>query len=562
MKKIIIPVIAVVLIAAVVIGVFSISKVPEQKSAEEISAMGDFIKEYKTESKLYVIDSGTFKSIEERHLAVSLQGIVAKKTPIIFIVTNDMDRKYLDEISESGIELIYNDEKGSPWEIATLLNEFKDYIGDSGYTLYKESEKGEGLNIATNLASLNGWLPVHKSLESLAVDTGLEVKEDLTEKEYNASLQKEFFEKHKEEFEYKAIVSLKYEATGLRDLAIQQGFYMFYIDDDEDTDELRGEIIDFAGDNIPVLGWAKYEVDYVNQASENGNMVIPSDHSHNNSFLTSFNYELSEQKHQETNNYTDKTKHYCALVFSDGDNVQWIQNGYSEYFQKLALENNFPITWSFSPFMQEFSPLTANIIYSSATENDYFIAGVSGAGYMHPTEYPLDALAEFTDLTSSMMEKSNLNYVSILDNTPESLIDDKVLEHRLSYYARYDNIKGGVLSLDPERYEGGKGKVYFANDKPFVSNRLSLWHPDGEGANVTKEWLSEQADIVNSYPADIETINGYSVINIHPWTISVENLAYFVSCLDEDVELVTLDELLTMVENNIPHKTASVEIVD
>lgn len=557
MKKIIIPVVAVVLIVAVLIGTFSGTKIPEPKSNEEIASLGDFIEEFKTEEKLYVVDSGTFKSIEERHLAVSLQGVVAKKAPLIFIITNDMDRKYLEKISESGIELIYNDKNGNPWIISTLLNEFKDFIGDNGYALYKESEKGEGLNIATNLATLYGWLPVHKSLENFAKDAGLELKEDLSEKEYNVALQEEYFEKYKEEFRYKAVVSLKYEATGLRDLAIQQGFYMFYIDDDEDTDKLRGKIIDYAGDNVPVLGWAKYEVEYVSQASENGNMVIPSDHSHNNSFLASFDYEKLEQKHEEANEYTDNTKHYCALVFSDGDNVQWIQNGYSEYFQKLTLEKQFPITWSFSPFMREFSPLTANMVYSSATEKDYFIAGVSGAGYMHPTEYPLDALAEFTDLTSSMMKKSNLNYVSILDATPENFIDDKVMEHRLSYYARYDNIKGGVLSLDPERYEGGKGKVYFANDKPFVSNRLSLWHPDGEGATVTKEWLKEQADIVNSYPADLKTINGYSVINIHPWTISVENLEYFVSQLDDGVQLVTIDELLTMVENNIPHETAT-----
>lgn len=558
MKKVIIPIIAIVLIAAFVLGVLSISKIPEPKSSQEIELLGDFIEEFKTEEKLYVIDSGTFKSIEERHLAVSLQGIVAKKTPLIFIITNDMDRKYLDKISESGVELIYNDKNGVPWIIATLLNEFKDYIGDNGYTLYKESEKGEGLNIATNLASLYGWLPIHESLEKLAKETGLELKEDLSGREYNASLQEEFFKKHKEEFAYNAVVSLKYEATGLRDLAIQQGFYMFYIDEDEDGDELRGKIISYAGDNTPVLGWAKYEVDYVTQASENGNMVIPSDHSHNNSFLASFDYEILKQKHQETKQYTDK-KHYCALVFSDGDNVQWIQNGYSEYFEKLSLEKQFPMTWSFSPFMQEFSPVTANMVYSSATERDYFIAGVSGAGYMHPTEYPLDSLEDFTDLTSAQMMKSDLSYVSILDRTPDNLADDKLMEHRLGYYARYDNIKGGVLSLDPERYEGGKGKVYFANDKPFVSNRLSLWHPDGEGANVTKEWLKEQADIVNSYPADMETINGYSVINIHPWTISVENLAYFVSQLDEEVQLVTLDELLTMVENNIPHKTASPE---
>lgn len=536
-------------------GLFS-PAVPEPKTEEELLNIGDVCEEVTLSNKLYVLDAATFKSTEERHMAVGLQGIVAKTEPCIFIVTNEISQEYLKAISDSGIELVYNDADGEKWTLEKLLHKFKSYIGDSGYVLYRQSEKGEGLNVATNLATLYGWLPVPESLEQLAKDAGLQLKEDYSDDEYGVDFQKKFFKEHKKEFDCNAVVSLKYEATGLRDLAIQQGFYMFYIDDDEDTEKFRKKVIQYYGDNIPVLGWAKYELEYVSQASECGNMVLPSDHSHNNSFLASFNYEIPKQKHTQTKQYTDTTKHYCALVFSDGDNIQWIQNGYKEYFEKLALKEQFPITWSFSPALQEFSPLTFNMVYSNATVNDYFIAGVSGAGYIHPSEYPLKSLGDFTDITASAMLKSDLEYVSILDNTPEDEIDDAVLAQRLEYYARYDNIKGGVLSLDPDRYAGGKGKVYFANDKPFVSNRFSLWHPDGEGTTITTEWLDEQAETVNSYPADINTINGYSVINIHPWTISVDNLAYFVSQLDEDVQLVTLDELLTMVENNIPHETA------
>lgn len=533
--------------------------VPEQKSINELEGCWDICREYEIPEKLYVIDSGTFKTIEERHMAVSLQGVVAREKPSIFIITNDMDRKYLRAIEEKGTKLAYNDADGNSWSLQTLLNEFKEYIADNGYVLYCESEKAEGLNVATNLASLYGWLPVPESLKEMAEGVGLVLKDDLTDDDYNSNFQESFFDEHKEEFDFKAIVSLRYDATGLRDLAIQQGFYIFYVDDDEDTDKFRQKVIKYAGDNVPVLGWAKYEVPYVTQASENGNMVIPSDHSHNNSILASFECEIPSQKHSETKKYTDTTKHYCALVFSDGDNIQWVQNGYSEYFQKLALENSFPISWSFSPSMQEFSPLTASMVYSQTTENDYLIAGVSGVGYMHPTEYPKRSLAEFTDITAYTMAKSGLEYVCILDSTPSKNSGDKKLENSLQYYARYDNIKGGILSLDPERYEGGKGKVYFVNDKPFVSNRMSLWHPDGEGATVTEEWLRQQAEIVNEYPADTNSVNGYSVINIHPWTISVENLSYFVSRLDEDVQLVTVDELLFMMQENIPHETAAPE---
>lgn len=550
-------IISLFLVASVLFTTVVFFAVPSPKNEKELSGLYGFCEDFQIGDKLYVIDSSTFKSQEERHLAVALQGIVAKVEPQIFIITNEISYDYLDIISKEGVKIVFNDSNGEPWTVDTLLRKFKPYINDSGYVLYRPSEKAEGLNAATNLAALYGWLPVPIELEDLAEKYDLVLKEDFSDDEYNIKFQKDFFKKYKKEFNYNAVVSSRYEWTGLRDLAIQQGFYTFYIDEDEDGVSLREKILNYAGKGTTVLGWAKYEKWYVSQTSKNGGAVIPSDHCHNNSFLASFKCEVPDQKHDKTKKYIDTSKHYVAIVFSDADNVQWLQNGFSEYFSKLSLEVQFPMTWTVSPSLQELSPVTLQMINSSSTVNDYFIAGVSGAGYVNPTQYPLSALDDFTDVTASAMLKSGLSYVSILDSTPDNVIEDKILEHRLEYYARYDNIKGGVLSLDPDRYQGGEGKVYFANGKPFVSNRLSLWHPDGENALVTEEWLKEQADIINSYPADMETINGYSVINVHPWSISVENLAYFVSQLDEDVQLVTLDELLTLVENNIPHKTAT-----
>lgn len=534
-------------------------ELPSPKADEELEKITPICQKHEIGDKLYVIDVAALQEEGAKHMAVALQGIVAKTNPCIFIRNNSFCNNHLNKIADSGVEIIFNDESGNPWTLPSLLEMFKSYISDSGYVLYRASDKAEGLNAATNLAALYGWLPVPENLEQLAINCGLTLKEDYSDDEYNIFFQQKLFEKYKEEFNYGAVVSLKYAAEGLRDLAIQQGFYTFYIDDDEDTNLFRGRVMDYAGDNVPVLGWVKYEVAFVRQASEKGNFAIPSDHSHNLSYLSSFECEIPQQKHSETKEYSDPTKHYCALVMSDGDNIQWIQNGYSEFYQKLALEEQFTMTWSFPPLLQEFSPVTVNQIYSDATENDYFMAGVSGAGYMHPTEYPFKALEGFTDLTAISMKRSNLSYVQILDGTPENIYEEKVLSDRLEYYARYDNIKGGVVSLDPDRYEGGKGKIWFVNNKPFISYRLSLWHPDGEGNGVPKEWLDEQAAIVNSYPADINSINGYSVINIHPWSVKINDLAYFVSQLDDDVVLVTVDELMAMIDKNIQHENARPE---
>lgn len=531
---------------------------PAPKSDAELEEITSICQKHELGDKLYVIDASALQEKGAKHMAIALQGIVAKDKPCIFVRNNTYCNKYLDMVAESGVEVVFNDENGNPWTLPSLLNKFKDYIYDSGYVLYRESKKAEGLNAATNLAALYGWLPVPENLEQLAIDAGLTLKEDFSDDIYNLMFQWSFFEKYKEEFNYGAVMSLQYVVEGLRDLAIQQGFYTFYIDDDEDTKLLRGRVMQYAGDNVPVLGWVKYEVAFVRQASGEGNIAIPSDHSYNLSFLSSFECEIPQQKHI-AKEYTDKTKHYCALVMSDGDNVQWIQNGYAEFYQKQALEKQFPVTWSFAPLLQEFSSATVNQVYSDSSENDYFIAGVSGAGYIHPTEYPFDALAGFTDLTAVSMKRSNLEYVQILDDTPKNDYEAKVLTDRLEYYARYDNIKGGVISLDPDRYAGGKGRIWFVNDKPFITYRLSLWHPGGEGVTITNEWLDEQAATVNGYPADISSINGYSVINIHPWTVSIKNLSYFVSQLDEDIVLVTLDELMAMIEKNVPHQNAKPE---
>lgn len=542
---------------SIMIAVFSLvsPEIPEAKPQEEIENLYDICKEYPLADTVYVLDAGTFSSLDERHLAVSLQGIVAKTSPAIYIKTNSMDSRYIEEMQKSGISFSYNDENGEKWTTEKLLGKFKSHITDGGYTLYRESEKAEGLNMATNLATVKGWLPVPDTLEDMAVNAGLTKKKDLSNDVYTVLFQWHFFSLYKSKFNDGAICHLEYAVSGLRDLAIQQGFFVFYIDEDVDGSLFRERVMQYFGDNTPMLGWVKYEVNFVEQASATGNMAIPSDHSHNNSILASFECDLPQQK-AEKDTFTDTTKHYAALVMSDGDNVQWIQNGYAEFYQKAALKNDFPLTWSFPPLIADFSPVTLKTVYNDACANDYFMAGVSGAGYMHPTEYPSAAMEGFTDLTASAMKKSDLSYVQILDGVPENDYEEVLLMNRLGYYSRYENIKGGVLSLDPTRYEGGKGKIWFVDHKPFISYRLSLWHPDGEGATVTKEWLNEQAKKVNSYPADTSSINGYSVINVHPWTVSIEDLNYFVSQLDEDVVLVTVEEIMEMITQNIPHENA------
>lgn len=531
---------------------------PDAKNPEEIKNLSDLCEEFPVGETVYVVNGSAFSSPEERDAVIALQGLVAKVSPQIFVPSSSLDSAYIEEIKKSGSEILYINREGSTPVLQTLIEKFGSFIKDNGYILYRS--EGDGINIATNLATLTGFLPVPVELEEAAINAGLTKKEDISDDSYNLMYQWNFFEKHKSAFNKAAVCHQSPDAQGLRDLAIQQGFYMFYTSERKTDEQIfKKRVLDYFGPNTHIFGWTDTEVAFVDSISANGNMISPADHCHNNSLFSSLDCTIPSQT-AVTETYTDPKKHYVALVMSDGDNIQWIQNGFREYFEKISRENDFPLTWSVSPMLSDLSPVTLKTVYEKAGTENYFISGVSGAGYIHPTQYPKNALARFTDITAAAMAECGLTYVQILDSTPENALDEAKLTKALEYYARYDNIEGGVLCLDPSRYEGGKGKVFFACGKPFISNRLSLWHPSGEMAQVTTEWLDEQAEIVNSYPADISSINGYSVINIHPWTISIESLNYFVNQLDSDVVTVTLDELIQMIKTNVPAETAEITI--
>ena len=84
---------------------------------------------------------------------------------------------------------------------------------------------------------------------------------------------------------------------------------------------------------------------------------------------------------------------------------------------------------------------------------------------------------------------------------------------------------------------------------------VSLWHPSGDPKAVTKEWLDEIAGKFDARPADIYSEKGYTVVNVHPWTVDMEALDYFVSRLDKHIiKIVTAGELVSLVKEYVRKK--------
>ena len=527
---------------------------PARVTAEKAAAgYSPVITAMECADKIYAVEAGNIRE-GEINTAVCLQGLVNKTSPRLYIIYDSVHRNYLRTFEAAGKEVIRTNEDGQAWTLPLLLKEFSDCITDHGYTLYRDSEFAEGLNTATNYAAAFGYLAVPENLRQMAEDAGLTLKYDFSQETYDYAFQLKTFLKLRRYFNRRAVVHVKTVQSGLRDLAVQQGFYTFYTGDDPGGWLFLLKILGMTGKNTVVLGWGETEVLFVRLLSLAGCSIIASDWSRDASYIASFGFEGLKQAEKKPALPDDPSKHYVAIQMSDGDNSQWIQNGFGHFFSKTA-SYDFPVTWTFPLMQTELSPVSAKAALDAADENDLFTGGASGIGYMNPTIFRTSALDRFTRDTAARAMSEGINIISVIDEVPDAFFEPTFVR-KMRYYTRFDNIDGCLLMMG-DRYMGAGGKVWFVEDKPVLSVRFSLWHPDGEGTPITSEWLKEQAEIVNSCPADINSVNGYTLLNVHPWTISVGNLAEFVSYLDDDIELVTADTLLGMISANCPHQTAA-----
>ncbi len=533
-------------------------KIPDARSETELVGIDEKFDIPPLAQEIIVVSLNGVSN-EERTAIVSLQGLVNRAEAKIFINYGGESLTELKDLEAMGCTLSYSDGNGNPWRLSNLVEKFGSHISDNGYVLFTDPHVTEQLNMAFNYTTVFGWLAVPVGARSIVDEIGMVKKEDLTDDDIDFTFERDFYEKHKDKFTKKALVNLIEVGTGVRDFAVQQRIFITYVgDEDHIALTFRDQLLKDLEPASMVLGWGQFEIKYVEKVSSYGHYVVPSDYSFNMSILCSNTMDTGKLGQSVEAPDLDPGKHYVAIVYSDGDNAQWISNGYKEFYTWQSYDISTPITWTFSPQMNIFSPTAIKKAIDNKGE-DSFVTGPSGAGYARINKMSGKELEVYSDLTAATMLRHGMTTLTLLNQVPGNLYEDMVFSHKLGYFSRYDNIKGGILQLDGDRYASGKGKVYFSNDKPFVSVKLSLWHPGNDANQVTEEWLGEQAEIVNNYPADINSINGYSVINVHPWTVGPDDLAYFVSQLDEGVEVISADELIAAVAQNVPHKDAKPE---
>jgi hypothetical protein len=165
------------------------------------------------------------------------------------------------------------------------------------------------------------------------------------------------------------------------------------------------------------LGWFIDEPSGVGLTSQAALPVLATDHCTNLEVLAAAlpqSPRLISQVQQADSASVASDKIYVSFTISDGDNLQYCQHRMLHLWQDSA-RGTLPIGWTISPALLQVTPMLAEYYMRTLTPNDELIAGPSGASYMFPTRWPGERLMPFLQQTGSLMQAMDIETLEVLD---------------------------------------------------------------------------------------------------------------------------------------------------
>lgn len=540
---------------------------------------------FDTSKGIQLIDQ-ELSSNDRLYTAQAIQGLFARKEVTYYVdstyVTNgtNTDLYYLEETSKkydfeyTSITLTkavqdyiasWSDMvKENTWGSSIPLESYNNTVGVTAYT----ETSGEGystpgyilyrpgnfsVNTAATLAGITGFIPVSIDDVEFYKDLGLVEKFNLD----NVALSYRWlFNIVLGELSPKGLIHQNYnDGTGytnkyLKDYGICNKFFHIYYDDTTAvSNSFKKTLHSFLDDNSPIFGYAFSEDIDVAFFSQYGQFLVPTDYTCNLTFHAAdiFAGKTFTQPNSDVDKPAEEGKHYVAFVVSDGDNATYWQNTApfaTNYMNASGREDDtFPVTWSITPSLVDLMPDVIDSVYNIiSNQYDYFCAPVSGQGYINAGNFAAqDNGSYFADFCSKLdvyMGKSGLRTVTVIGGNSQGN-----LPQVLKGYASADNVIGGIV-YDGSKYFGSvQGGVMWIDGKPFVGPRDSLWE-------TTPAYIAAR---LNAYESDIHSIDGYSIINVHPWSHSYEDIRTIVGMLNDNIEVCSVDRIMQMMTDNIDH---------
>lgn len=440
-------------------------------------------------AELGVVDPRGMSAAEQALLA-SLQGQVNREQAALWVRAPGVQVRILEDLQAEG------------WQVKTQRSLW-DWVGAEAPRLegYLTCDvTNASLNVATSLAGPRRAVVADISLTERLRSLGL--KEVLDVRGLDEATA---FRRYRSEFVNGWVVHQPVsKPLHLRDLAVALQAFTFF----EGPTEQRVGIIRDLGPQALVMGWGLDEHDFVRDISRGSGVVIPSDWALNLSALRHLPADIPARPRSKEPPPLADGERVVAFVVSDGDNVQWLLNGFVDApgFWASPLRGNFAVSWELAPTLVSLAPRVLAHLYRTATMQDDFVAGPSGVGYYFPNQSP--QRAELAIRTAASLVPAQLEAVSLLDSGGGLDGADEVVTP--------PEVRG-VLYKDYAPYHRFAGQVRWRSGKPIVSYRYLLWEEAGRGGRLRPDWLPEGvAEAVGRQGTEGE--DRFALINVHAWS--------------------------------------------
>jgi len=384
-------------------------------------------------------DLGTLPE-DQALMVLALQGIVNRDAPRLYVNTTTLHpwqaenpKSFRNEWDATWLSIYAS--RGNSYttvsNLGTLLSTASLQGPVSGLVIYTPSEAGGSAPwIAMTVAAVDQRLPVTGSILAAYPALGTQWPEQLdlrgtlgTKTSAYTWAISNYLDGASQEMAY--IIGHDFLRGDPGDIialdwAVARGAFVFDLRLDPSSYPSEEALADtIVGNLVPpgaLVGWYD-QIDYCVYAGERGNYVLNSVGASNLSFHRQMS-PVSADPLEQTSRLDlaslelDPTKHYVAVVFTDGDTPQRMTRFYDgDWFDEARGE--VPISWGVSPALVDEFPTLFEYFYANASECDYFVAGPSGVGYANPSIMP--NVTEYAQVVATKTATCDVDTAIVID---------------------------------------------------------------------------------------------------------------------------------------------------
>lgn len=418
---------------------------------------------------------------------------------------------------QTGVELlskVYGDWEGMKVNVRELID---------GYVLTDVERNPESAVVATVASHVYNSVIVDVRDREYFDNIGLTITYDATNK-----TTEDAWHEFKDRCSNKALVLMPVQTGELREYAVKNNLFFLNLNKKNGTStggvntRIMNEILAWLAPGASVLGWesASGEDVFVSPVSAHGRLMLAADWSSNHGMTSagavSHAPALAKVINPRKINYS-ASAHYVSFFLSDGDNYQWIMNGFDKDFYSVS--SVIPARMSFgicSQALEQLAPVQEDYLFSKQADNSTLME-CFGGGYFYVDDYAtksdrkagLELLAE---RTAASMKAHRLKVLHLMAHDVNS---DAAKEAYKAFINANDQLEG-IVVIQYSPYNGGHGNImWFANkegyDIPVISAAYSLWNGSSEPGQGTPVEIAARMKAVNDGVS-------HDLVCVHAWS--------------------------------------------